>query len=182
MVTIHPTTPTTLQSRPAPLPPSLIEPNPSGRCGSCRDGMGPSHPTNSLTLQSRPASLPPCTFFRGCISILLCPLACNVIAGDMGNCQRLISVRAVHPLLLPIRSVPQARSEKTDFSGFGKTRPKTCNTFPPISITIERGVSSDKKREASKNQLSLPMYVQRLTHVLSQEISPPRHLSACAVR
>jgi hypothetical protein len=57
---------------------------------------------------------------------------------------------AVHPLLLLIReeetSVSQARSERTDFSGFGKTRPKTCNTFPPISITIERGVLSEQTR------------------------------------
>jgi hypothetical protein len=81
------TTSITLQSRPAPLPPSLIETNQSGRCGSCRDGMGPSHPTNSLTLQSRPAPLPLYTFFRGISSILRCPIACNMMAGDVGNCQ-----------------------------------------------------------------------------------------------
>src|ERR1700730_3339146 len=61
-----------------------------------------------------------------------------------------VRFNAVHPLLLLIReeetSVSHARSERTDFSGFGTIRPKTCNTFPPISITIVRGVFSDQTR------------------------------------
>ena len=142
-----PSAPTT-QAPCNPVQPLHLSPI-SGEKGICRDGMVSNRPTNPTTMQSRPTRSP------------------IVYLGQTGHFQdsakfdRVLFQRhhlpdevghVVHPAPIRINlktalwgpDVSQARSAKTDLSGFGQTRPKTCNTFTSESITIERYVLSNQ--------------------------------------